>query len=484
MGKHLATLKIFQLHYHQKLWKTFPKISLNTYIIYQKEIANINRIKYNFFIKRKMSFNDEKLTILLPPESVREMKKLDRNAFKMTINVPCLSVPKVSALKIFKIIKPYVLKLLNFKNLQETDCEDLRLIYINPDMIQCFSDFKDTERIKLLENNIKEENLIWKSLDIGYENWKADSILKAVLPPDLRVTSYSVIGHILHLNLKEPLLEYKHLIGEVFLDKINNIKTVVNKTNIIDSTFRFFTMEILSGENNMNVSVKENRCVYKFDFSKVYWNPRLCTEHERIVSKLEPGNILFDVFAGVGPFAIPAAKKKCIVLANDLNVHSFQWLCTNVLVNKVESWVKTYNMDGRNFIREVLKPKIQEIWLKNDHSQKMHIVMNLPANAVEFLDEFVGLCNDISENEYGEMPFIHCYCFIKATDNFKKLAKEAVESHLQCQLKTDVEVLFVRNVSPNKEMMRVSFILPKEVISRNKNIDEPAKKKMCFPDEV
>ena len=44
---------------------------------------------------------------------------------------------------------------------------------------------------------------------------------------------------------------------------------------------------------------------------------------------------LVDMFAGVGPFAIPAAKKGCTVYANDLNPDSFRFLCENVKLNKV-----------------------------------------------------------------------------------------------------------------------------------------------------
>jgi tRNA (guanine37-N1)-methyltransferase len=35
-------------------------------------------------------------------------------------------------------------------------------------------------------------------------------------------------------------------------------------------------MELLAGENNMVTQARENGFAYQFDFSKVYWNPRLC----------------------------------------------------------------------------------------------------------------------------------------------------------------------------------------------------------------
>lgn len=68
----------------------------------------------------------------------------------------------------------------------------------------------------------------------------------------------------------------------------------------------------------------------------MYWNSRLHTEHERLVKVFDPNDgVVADVFAGVGPFALPAARKGCAVLANDLNPNSFKWLKRNIDDNKV-----------------------------------------------------------------------------------------------------------------------------------------------------
>ena len=60
-------------------------------------------------------------------------------------------------------------------------------------------------------------------------------------------------------------------------------------------------------------------------------------EHQRITTLVSPKDVLFDVFAGVGPFSIPCAKKGCRVYANDLNPHSVYWLKKNLKLNKVAS---------------------------------------------------------------------------------------------------------------------------------------------------
>ena len=100
------------------------------------------------------------------------------------------------------------------------------------------------------------------------------------------VSGYSFIGHICHVNLKPEVEPYKNVIGQILL-QLPNVKTVVNKTNEINNTYRNFTMEVLAGTDDFHVTVKENYVSFQFDFSKVYWNPRLSTEHGRIAQLLK-----------------------------------------------------------------------------------------------------------------------------------------------------------------------------------------------------
>lgn len=65
------------------------------------------------------------------------------------------------------------------------------------------------------------------------------------------------------------------LVGEVLLDKVPTARTVVNKIGTIDTVYRNFAMEVLAGDDDLIATTTEWGVKYQFDFSKVYWNPRL-----------------------------------------------------------------------------------------------------------------------------------------------------------------------------------------------------------------
>ncbi|XP_076281071.1 tRNA (guanine(37)-N(1))-methyltransferase isoform X1 [Lasioglossum baleicum] len=422
----------------------------------------------------KYHSRDIKMTsLLVPPESVRGMTCLDRTAFESAIELPYIKFCDIKISKMKPIMKKYLLKLRKFKAIQNVD--DKTIAYLDPSLIKKFEDLSENDREQL--SGLYEE-FGKTELTINYDNWNANDILKAILPKGIEVpTSYSLVGHIVHLNLRDMHLPYKTIIGQVFLDTIPVARTVVNKINTIDTTFRHFTMEILAGDKDTVTIAKENGFAYEFDFSQVYWNPRLSTEHSNLTKIMKPNDVLYDVFAGVGPFAVPAARKGIRVIANDLNPESYKWLKKNAETNKVKSNIKSFNMDGREFLRTVVKEDILNRRVsKKDGSE--HIVMNLPSIAVEFLDVFYE-CFDEDEiiKINSQPPIVHLYCFVKANkgEDACKLAQLLVEEKLGCTLQESlVNLHTVRNVSPYKEMIRVSFQLNRRILKG----EEPAMKKL------
>ncbi|KIM88837.1 hypothetical protein PILCRDRAFT_813821 [Piloderma croceum F 1598] len=348
--------------------------------------------------------------------------------------------------------------------------------------------------------------LMTYTLELHYDYWLADDILKAIFPEELckdSPTGFAVTGHIAHLNLTEAYLPYKYIIGQVILDKNKTIKTVVNKLNTINTEFRFFKMELIAGEQDYVVEHHESDCRFIFDFSQVYWNSRLQAEHKRVVQLFEPGDVVADVFAGVGPFAIPAARNGCAVFANDLNPIGTKYLRLNVEKNRVKDLVKVTCQDGRNFIREVTARSLKELFplratrlslrqqrlerkdlkiamqilaLKNTNPTVLprpridHFVMNLPDSAINFLDAFRGIMSPASLGRdvsaiYNVMPMVHCYCFTRELEYDKAEVdiRKRVEEQLGYPLVDEVDIHMVRSVAPFKDMYCISFRLPRIV---------------------
>jgi tRNA (guanine37-N1)-methyltransferase len=292
------------------------------------------------------------------------------------------------------------------------------------------------------------------TLELGYDNLDAYTVLKSILPDGVDVpSSFEQCGHIIHLNLRDEQLPYKESIGQVILDKNHKrARTVVNKVSSIATQFRTFPMEVLAGDTDMVVEVKESGCRFTFDYSAVYWNSRLGTEHGRLVDLLKPSDVVCDMFAGIGPFSVPAAAKGCEVHANDLNPYSYKYLVENIATNKVERRAKAYNLDGRDFVRQLV----------SDGVVFNHVFMNLPADAISFLDVFRGIFHSKRALWGGKLPRIHTHCFEKPADGPATVIRRTEETIGASIDRESTIVHRVRNVSPNKEMYCISFTLPDE----------------------
>ncbi|KAH9815433.1 Met-10+ like-protein-domain-containing protein [Melampsora americana] len=348
-------------------------------------------------------------------------------------------------------------------------------------------------------------------LDLDWSYYQAEEIIERLLPEELLSevpSSFTMIGHIAHFNLRKEYIPYRHLIGEIILEKNIPIRTVVNKLDSINSQFRFFQMDLMAGEPDYQVSLSQAGCRFEFDFSKVYYNPRLSTEHTKLVTTyLKPHQILFDAFAGVGPFAIQAARNQsCFVIASDLNPSAVEALKQNVKLNRLNNLVRVGLGDARDRIRNgvidlwknpffdppppqpkisrkqptVASPTPQKIESSKEPRRLVsHFVMNLPELTLTFLDAYVDLYKPLSESfgdefeseiSKGSLPMVHAYCFTKSEEGIEaekdicQRASESIKYEINSDSVKQFELSFVRKVAPHKTMYRLSFELPISVV--------------------
>ncbi|KAL4069843.1 Met-10+ like-protein-domain-containing protein [Scleroderma yunnanense] len=445
-----------------------------------------------------------------PPVHRGMESNLDRSAFQKSIPVLAVRIATQQTALLLRsdALKSYIIDIPKIRSVvwDPSAENDRRLVLLK---ITEQAALSPEARTFLIDHSAE---IVEHTINLDYNYWTADDILQAVLPEHLldgSPTGFSVIGHIAHMNLNKEYLPYKKIIGQVILDKNPAIKTVVNKLDSIDNTFRFFKMELLAGEPNYIVEHHESNCRFIFDFSKVYWNSRLHTEHDRLVQLFKPEDVVADVFAGVGPFAIPAARKGCAVLANDLNPDSVHYLSKNIAINDVADLVQASCEDGREFIRSAAfkvtekpfrpyaGPMLSRVKEKRRRREAQALeqneeqpastnscsyaptepprqavtrfVMNLPDSALDFLDAFQGILatEDSIEGKlhYAKMPMIHCYCFTRELEPDKAEMDILLraEARLGHRIEEDVCFHLVRSVAPNKDMYCISFRLPHAV---------------------
>lgn len=187
---------------------------------------------------------------------------------------------------------------------------------------------------------------------------------------------------------------------------------------------------------------------------------------------LHHNDLIFDVFAGVGPFVVPALMLGCNVYGNDINPESVKWMKINLEKNqskKSRNEYHVFNLDGREFLQTIVFPRIEAYQreIKNDDEKKwclsnnkIVLLMNLPEIALTFLDVFPEwLAKDIEERQNWILPIhIYCYTFSKADDR-----EEDIRTRLKSLLPNlnydQITCRFVRQVAPNKDMMCVRIVL-------------------------
>ncbi|OJJ48535.1 hypothetical protein ASPZODRAFT_158221 [Penicilliopsis zonata CBS 506.65] len=464
-----------------------------------------------------------------PPVN-RAMRVLDRSAFRKAIPLAAATVFKTSDISRVRkelmrgrdaLIIPRLNNIQEIKEKEDGGGEILRkCVLLREDIKHDDSTTWSPNVSELVEKGTVSMRPY--TLELDYNYWTYSEIIHSIIPEELLSdvpAGYAQVGHVAHLNLREQYLPFRFLIAEILNDKVPTVRTVINKTQDVGShsEFRTFPFEFLAGDKDMNVVQHEQNCEFRFDYSRVYWNTRLDTEHRRLVDKFQAGQMVGDVMAGVGPFAMPAGKKKIFVWANDLNPHGYEVMVDAAERNKVSDFVTPFNRDGREFIRSSakelleadqvtveIKPKFRQrkkVKTGEDTSAPVsvpenlppaetyvrprifdHYVMNLPATAIEFLDAFIGVYagkEDLFAPHTSQLlPMVHVYCF-------SGHSADEMDDHIDvCQriserigytitpedkvggsgnAEIELDLFNVRLVSPNKQMFCASFRLPKEV---------------------
>lgn len=387
---------------------------------------------------------------------------IDISLFDKILTVVALRVTTKDVSKTILSLKELVLKKKGKRNVYPCpESDDHKLLALREDLSQEIAE----KEIKTLVPGGSAPVFATVGVPYSYADYNYHEALKLLLPSNITTPSgYETIGHVAHLNLKEPQFPWKYMIGQVIKDKTKEITTVVNKLDKLSNEFRTPELELISGEKNYETKVLEEKCNLYVDFEKVYWCSRLSGERGRVIQTLDQADVVCDAFCGVGPFAVRAAKEKgCKVFASDLNPHGVEYLKKNIKVNKVDGLVEPSCADARDYIKSILARQY-----KGEIIPITRWFMNLPGDAVEFLDAFPAYYRENPQhlsNELFKDSVVHVYCFLGKADEISMrddLTARVQRVLLNFDLKDIDNVHTLKSVSSEKDMCCLTFRLNKE----------------------
>ena len=244
---------------------------------------------------------------------------------------------------------------------------------------------------------------------------------------DQLISAFDQIGDIIIVRIPHSLISKKEIIGKTLLQEVSTAKSIFYQSSPVEGDFRTRKLEIIAGENKTQTEYKENGCRFIVDVEKAFFSPRLSTERERIAGLIKDGEIVVNMFGGVGMFSLLAAKDTvCTVYNIDINPIAAQLCKENARINKLKGEVISLNGDATEIINEKLLDKADRV------------LMLLPERSDEFLDSAL-----LALKKEG---IIHYYSHMHAEK--KQDSPKLSEEHFMDVIKTNAKILASKNVRP------------------------------------
>ena len=247
---------------------------------------------------------------------------------------------------------------------------------------------------------------------------------------DELISAFDQVGNIIIVKIPDSLLPKKKLIGETLLEQVKSAKSVFYQSSSVEGEFRTRDLEIIAGDDKTETEYKESGCRFIVDVRKTFFSPRLSSERMRISELVNDGEVIVNMFGGIGMFSIIAAKKKkCTVYNIDINPDAAKSCQKNITINKLTGNVISIHGDASDVIRNELKGK-------SDRT-----LMLLPEKS----DEFLNLAILTAKNN----GIIHYYSHIHA-DKKSDAAKLSEQHYLDVApvKSTILDSKIVRPVGP------------------------------------
>ena len=225
--------------------------------------------------------------------------------------------------------------------------------------------------------------------------------------------SYDIVGDIAIIRVHGERVENSGEVGSAIMDVHRNVRTVLAQTDAVEGEFRLRKLVLVAGENRTETVYRESGCVFRVDVASCYFSPRLSHERMRIAGLVVDGEVVANMFAGVGSFSIVIAKHSGVekVFSVDLNPAAFRFMRENVRTNGFFGRIVPILGDAKMVIEERLRGVADRV------------LMPLPEKALEYLSYAL-----LALKESG--GWVHFYDFVHAVkdeDPVEKVRARVVE---------------------------------------------------------
>lgn len=248
--------------------------------------------------------------------------------------------------------------------------------------------------------------------------------------------SVDIVGDIAIIKVPPELDEKKKVVAEAVMAVNRNVRTVLNQASPVSGELRTRNLEWVAGEKKTETTYREHGCAFRVNLSEVYFSPRLSFERIRVAKLVREGEVVVNMFAGVGCFSIVAAKhsRASMVYSIDINSKAAKLMEENIALNRLEGRVEAILGDAK----EVVEKRFRET--------SNRVLMPLPAKAYQYLDV---ACLALK----SEGGFIHYYDFIHSRrkgEAIEKVADKIEERLTLLGMRPEVaSSRVVRTVGPN-----------------------------------
>ncbi len=113
-------------------------------------------------------------------------------------------------------------------------------------------------------------------------------------------------------------------------------------------------LELIAGEPIREIVHREYGCVFKLDLTRLMFCLGNSFERLRLAALASDGEVVIDMFAGIGQFTIPIAvlSNPERVYAIEINSEAYTYLVENIRLNGVEGKVQPVLGDCRKIVEE------------------------------------------------------------------------------------------------------------------------------------